>query len=109
MRRSRQFRSTSASHLEYARVNLSLRAILNNLCDITGDALGDRIGRLMGIFDKRSLDPDKMINPVNMNERIAKCPRHEGIDFCDDHLGMPHTHSNGNRDAQTDEAVRVRR
>ena len=32
----------------------------------TGDALGDRIGRLMRMFDKRSLDADKTINPINM-------------------------------------------
>jgi hypothetical protein len=44
---------------------------LNNLCDVTGDALGNRIGGLMRIFDKRSLHADKTINPINVKERIA--------------------------------------
>ena len=42
----------------------------------------------MHIFDKRSLDADKTIDPINMKERIAEGPWHEGIDFGDDRFGV---------------------
>ena len=52
-------------------IDVQRRAILNNLCDITGDALGNRIGRLMQIFDKPPFDADKAIDPINVKESIA--------------------------------------
>jgi hypothetical protein len=64
----------------------------------------------MHIFDKRSLDADKTIDPINMKERIAEGPGHEGIDFGDDRFGVAQdTHRDVNGNAQTNEAVRVRR
>jgi hypothetical protein len=42
----------------------------------------------MRIFGKRSLDADKAIDPINVKERIAKRPWHEGIDFGDDRFGV---------------------
>ena len=64
----------------------------------------------MLIFDKRSLDADKTIDPISVKESIAESPRHEGIDFGDNRLGVAQdTHRDVDRDAKTDEAVRVRR
>ena len=64
----------------------------------------------MRIFGKRSLDADKAIDPINVKERIAERPWHEGIDFGDDRFGVAQdTHRDVDRDAETDEAVRVRR
>ena len=64
----------------------------------------------MHIFGKRSLDADKAIDPINVKERIAERPWHEGIGFGHYRFGVAQdTHCDVDRDAETDEAVLVRR
>ena len=91
-------------------IDMQCRAVLDDLGDIAGNALGNRIGGLMRVFDERSLDADKAIDPVDVQERVAERPRHERIDLGDNRLGVAqHAHGDIDRDAEADEAVRVGR
>ena len=47
-------------------------SVLDDLGDVAGNALGDRVGGLVRVFDERSLDADKAIDAIDMKERVAK-------------------------------------
>ena len=90
------------------KINVQGRAILDDLGDVAGNALGDRVGGLVRVFDQRSLDADKAIDAIDMKGRIAKRSRHEGVDLGDDGSGRAQdAHRDIDRDAETDVAVRV--
>jgi hypothetical protein len=51
-----------------------------------------------------------MINPIDVEERVAECPRHEGINFGDNRSGVAQdARCDVNRNAETNEAVGVGR
>ena len=85
-----------------------MRSVFDDLGDVAGNALGDRVGGLVRVFDERSLDADKAIDAIDMKERVAKRSRHEGVDLGDDGSGRAQdAHGDIDRDAETDVAVRV--
>jgi hypothetical protein len=90
-------------------IHMQRGPVFDDLGDVTGNAFGNRVGGLVGVFDKRSLDANKAIDAIDVQKRIAEGARHEGVDFGDDGLGVAQdAHGDIDRDAETDEAVRIR-
>jgi hypothetical protein len=90
------------------KIDVQRRAVVYDLRDIAGDALANRIGGLVRVFDQRSLGEDNAIDPVDVKEGVAERPRHERIHLGDNGLGVAqHAHRDIDRDAEADEAIGV--
>ena len=61
------------------KIDVQRGSVFDDLGDVAGNALGDRVGGLVRVFDERSLDADKAIDAIDMKERVAKRSRHERI------------------------------